>query len=73
MINFNIGDRFVGKIKAMHFRFKHLLLFLFFIMVFLACVTANYKNEISQRIRAPHENVENNVMNSTGTKKVISF
>ena len=63
----------MGKIKAMHFRFKHLLLFLFFIMVFLACVIANDQNEISFRIRAPHENVENNVMDGTGTKKVNSF
>ncbi|XWS22053.1 hypothetical protein CRYUN_Cryun29cG0001800 [Craigia yunnanensis] len=57
----------------MHFRFKHLLLFLFFIVVCLECVTADDQNEVSQRIRAPHKNVGNNVIDGTGTEKVISF
>ena len=57
----------------MQFRFKPVLLFLFFIVVFLECITADGQNEISQRIRAPHKNVGNNVIDGTGTEKTISF
>ncbi|XP_022761366.1 putative zinc transporter At3g08650 isoform X2 [Durio zibethinus] len=56
----------------MQFRVKHLLL-LFFFIVFLECITADGQNEISERIRAPHKNVGNNVIDGTGTEKVISF
>ncbi|OMO88475.1 Zinc/iron permease [Corchorus capsularis] len=57
----------------MQFRFKHLLLFLFFIVAVLQCVTADGESEISHKIRAPHKNVGNNVIDGTGTEKVISF
>ncbi|XWS09529.1 hypothetical protein CRYUN_Cryun40dG0092500 [Craigia yunnanensis] len=57
----------------MQFRFKSVLLFLFFIVAFLECITADGQNEISQRIRAPRKNVGNNVIDGTGTEKVISF
>ncbi|XVE80700.1 hypothetical protein DITRI_Ditri15bG0002000 [Diplodiscus trichospermus] len=57
----------------MQFRLKYLLLFLFSIVIFLECITADVQNEISQRIRAPHKNVGNNVIDGTGTEKVISF
>ncbi|XVF65982.1 hypothetical protein PTKIN_Ptkin09bG0294300 [Pterospermum kingtungense] len=57
----------------MQFRFKHLLLFFFFIVIFLECITADGQNGISQTIRAPHKNVGNNVIDGTGTEKVISF
>ncbi|KAK6255627.1 hypothetical protein SCA6_016932 [Theobroma cacao] len=60
-------------IKTMQFRFKHLLLFLFFLVVFLECITADGQNEISQRIKAPHKNVGNNVIDGTGTEKVRNF
>lgn len=62
----------MGKIEAMQFRFKHLLLFLFFFVVFLECITADGQNGISQTIKAPHKNVGNNVIDGTGTE-VISF
>ncbi|XVF37375.1 hypothetical protein REPUB_Repub20aG0002600 [Reevesia pubescens] len=57
----------------MQFRFKHLLLFSFFAVAFLECIIADAQSEISQRIRAPPKNVGNNVIDGTGTEKVISF
>ncbi|KAK8364733.1 hypothetical protein V6Z11_A02G002500 [Gossypium hirsutum] len=57
----------------MLFRVKHLFLSLFFIFVLLECATADGQSEISKGIRSPPNNVGNNVIDGTGTEKVISF
>ncbi|GLU17820.1 hypothetical protein SLE2022_341730 [Rubroshorea leprosula] len=56
----------------MPIRFKLLLFFLFCTAVISGCVLAEGETEISQRIRAPHKNVGNNVIDGTGTEKQIS-
>ncbi|MBA0827506.1 hypothetical protein Goarm_012283 [Gossypium armourianum] len=57
----------------MLFRVKHLFLSLYFIFVLLECATADGQSEISKEIRSPPNNVGNNVIDGTGTEKVISF
>ncbi|KAK8307675.1 hypothetical protein V6Z12_D02G002400 [Gossypium hirsutum] len=57
----------------MLFRVKHLFLSLYFIFVLLECATADGQSEISKGIRSPPNNVGNNVIDGTGTEKVISF
>ncbi|KAA3479944.1 ZIP metal ion transporter family [Gossypium australe] len=56
----------------MRFRLKHLLLCLSVAISFLECITADSQNVISQRIRAPHKNVGDIVIDGTGTEKVIT-
>ncbi|MFQ6627743.1 hypothetical protein Gotur_007217 [Gossypium turneri] len=57
----------------MLFRVKHLFLSLYFIFVLLECATADGQSEILKGIRSPPNNVGNNVIDGTGTEKVISF
>ncbi|KAK8573125.1 hypothetical protein V6N13_099940 [Hibiscus sabdariffa] len=57
----------------MLFGVKHLLLSLFFILVFLECITADGQTKTSKRIRARLNNVGNNVIDGIGTEKIISF
>ncbi|MBA0628474.1 hypothetical protein Godav_023197 [Gossypium davidsonii] len=56
----------------MRFRLKHLLLCLLLAISFLDCITADGQNVISQRIRAPHKNVGDTVIDGTGTEKAIT-
>ncbi|KAL4312703.1 hypothetical protein GQ457_01G036010 [Hibiscus cannabinus] len=57
----------------MLFGVKHLLLSLFFILVFLECITADGQTKTSKRIRAPLNNAGNNVIDGIGKEKIISF
>ncbi|GKV02971.1 hypothetical protein SLEP1_g15342 [Rubroshorea leprosula] len=58
---------------AMQFRLKLLLFILFFTTLIFECVLAEGENEFTQRIRAPHKNVGNSVIDGTGTEKQINF
>ncbi|KAE8695511.1 putative zinc transporter [Hibiscus syriacus] len=51
--------------KAMQFDFKHMFLFLFFIVVLLECIIADDRSEILQTIRAPHRIPGNYVIDGT--------
>ncbi|KAH7516682.1 putative zinc transporter At3g08650 [Ziziphus jujuba] len=58
----------------MWLRFKQVLLFSLFFIIFFGTATAESEGEISHKlIAAPHKNIRTNVIDGTGTEKVFNF